>query len=200
LPSTDSWDWLVILGGPMSVHDEDAYSWLSEEKQYIARAIHEGKTMIGICLGSQLIAECLGADVYPNKQKEIGWFKLQWLLDNEHPDTVLSSFPDEMTVFHWHGETYDLPNGARRLASSQACFNQAFIYGDHVYGFQFHLEMTEENIRKIVENCGSELAAGPYIQTADKLLNSHEEREQALHQLECFLDELVLRHGLAGQD
>jgi GMP synthase-like glutamine amidotransferase len=193
LPSPDSWDWLIVLGGPMSVHDEATYSWLRAEKQYVAEAIRRGTTIIGICLGAQLIAEALGAKVYANAQKEIGWFKLQWLHDERQERSLFQAFPAETTVFHWHGETFDLPAGAKRLASSEACVNQAFVYANTVLGLQFHLEMREENVRLIVDNCGEELVAGPYIQTADELLNRHKERDQALILLEALLDGLAAR-------
>ncbi|ANY67196.1 hypothetical protein BBD42_12520 [Paenibacillus sp. BIHB 4019] len=192
LPAHESWDWLVLLGGPMSVHDEAEYPWMQAEKRYIAEAIPSGKPVIGICLGSQFIAEALGAKVYVNEQKEIGWFPLKWLHSHgAYPqDDLFKAFPEAPTVFHWHGETYDLPEGARRLASSAACLNQAFVYGEAVFGFQFHLEMMENNIKLIAENCGHELVDAPYIQMADRLLNASAEREQALVLLESFLNGL----------
>jgi len=189
LPPMDSWDWLVILGGLMSVHDEAEYPWLVSEKRYIAEAIRKQKTVIGICLGAQLIAEVLGAKVYPNEQKEIGWFPVRWTQTGLKMP-LFQSFPEETLVFHWHGETFDLPEGAKLLASSTACKNQAFVYGQSVYGFQFHLEMMQDNIQLIVENCGDEIQEGPYIQTAEEMLNASPLIEQSVVMLNEFLEQL----------
>ncbi len=175
----------------MSVHDEDDYPWLRKEKHYIAQAIEGGKTLIGICLGSQLIAECLGANVFVNEHKEIGWFNIQWFNNNDQRSTIFKSFPNDMVAFHWHGETFDLPKGARRLASSQACLNQAFVYGAHVYGFQFHPEVMEENVRLMVENCRHELVEGDYVQNVDMLLKMDDARKEVNNLLDTFLDELL---------
>jgi GMP synthase-like glutamine amidotransferase len=190
LPSVDAWDWLVILGGPMSVHDESEHPWLIEEKRYIREALDTGKTVIGICLGAQLIADVSGARVYPNEQKEIGWFPVQWTTIGQ---TLLpfESFPAAPVVFHWHGETFELPEGAALLASSEACRNQAFVLNGTVFGFQFHLEMMEDNVRAIVSNCGQEIIEAPYIQQADEMLGASETMAESNALLVRFLDGLV---------
>jgi GMP synthase-like glutamine amidotransferase len=164
LPSTAQFDALVIMGGPMSVHDEDAYPWLREEKELIAAAIREKKKVLGICLGAQLIALVSGARVYPNPQKEIGFWPLRWT------EAVAGERPADSLVFHWHGETFDLPAGAVLLASSEACVNQAFALGDHVLGLQFHPEVTPEIIRAMIDHEGEELVDAPYIQPAADML------------------------------
>ena len=160
LPDLAEVDFLIALGGPMSVNDEAELPWLVEEKRFIAEAIGAGKPVLGICLGAQLIASALGARVYPNKLKEIGWFDINGTSDG----SSCFQFPDLAKVFHWHGETFDLPLGAVRLASSPACENQAFQIGSNVIGLQFHLETTPESADAIITHCGHELLAGEFIQ------------------------------------
>ncbi|WP_138751299.1 type 1 glutamine amidotransferase [Paenibacillus sinopodophylli] len=192
LPTADTWDWLVLLGGPMSVNDEKEHSWLKAEKEYLASAIRNGKPIIGICLGAQLLAETLGASVYPNEHKEIGWFPIRWFHDDKE-NSLFQAFPDEAVVFHWHGETFDLPAGAKLLASSIACKNQAFSYGDNVFGFQFHLEMREDNIRSIVEHCRDDLEQSPFVQQVESSMLALSECENTQALLEQFLDRLEAR-------
>ena len=134
---------LIFLGGPMSVNDPLPY--LALEMAAIRDAIGRGQPVLGICLGSQLIAKALGARVYRNPQKEIGWFDLRLTPEARH-DRLFSGLPEVHTVFHWHGETFDLPAGAVLLASSERCRNQAFRVGDRTYGLQYHLEVTPEMI------------------------------------------------------
>ena len=157
-PSSMDFDWLVIMGGPMGIQDHGEHPWLVEEKVFIRAAIDAGKPVVGICLGAQLIADVLGAKVYPGPCKEIGWFPLR-----RAPEAP-AWFPEELTAFHWHGDTFDLPENSIRLASSDACRNQGFIYRDRVVGLQFHLESTPESIRRLVENCRDDLVPGPFVQ------------------------------------
>jgi GMP synthase-like glutamine amidotransferase len=164
-PAAGDFDMLIAMGGPMSVNDEAELPWLRPEKQVVREAIAAGVPVLGVCLGSQLIASALGARVYPNAVKEIGWFPVRAV----STDPSRLRLPAECTVFHWHGETFDLPSGAIRLASSEACLNQAFQIGRHVVGLQFHLEMTPENVDDIVRHCGAELVIGSRIQTADQI-------------------------------
>jgi len=170
LPATTDFDWLVIMGGPMGVYDEEAYPWLREEKAFIRSAINAGKTIVGICLGSQLLAEALGALVYRNPQKEIGWFPVSLTADaKEH--RLLAGLADSFPVFHWHGDTFDLPRGATHLLSTIACKNQAFSYGNNILGLQFHLEATPETLHEMVDHGQAELKeAGQYIQSGAAML------------------------------
>lgn len=163
LPSTSDFDWLVIMGGPMGIHDQGIHPWLIEEKAFIRETLEAGKTVIGICLGAQLIADVLGARVYPGPHKEIGWFPLRRA--PEAPAWI----PEELTAFHWHGDTFDLPDHSIRLASSDACRNQGFVYRDRVVGLQFHLESTHRSVENLIENGADELADGLYIQSADQI-------------------------------
>ena len=166
LPDLSGLSLIIIMGGPMSVNDGSKFTWLKEEKEFIKKALNSGVSVVGVCLGAQLIANALGSRVYPNPKKEIGWFPVTAVSDKAGTFTL----PDEFTAFHWHGETFDLPAGAVRLAKSRACENQAFQIGRNVIGLQFHLEATPESVRAIVNNCGSELSPGEYIQAAQELL------------------------------
>lgn len=168
-PTLDEFDWLIVMGGPMGVYDEAVYPWLKEEKEFILRAIESGKTVVGICLGSQLIAEVLGAKVYPNKQKEIGWFDIH-KTEFAKKHSLLEQVEEQFTVFHWHGDTFDLPTSSERLFSSDVCLNQAFLYKKKVLGLQFHFEVTSQTLKEMTENGMSELVEDETIQSASKIL------------------------------
>jgi GMP synthase-like glutamine amidotransferase len=179
LPSLAEFDVLIVMGGPMSIHDEADYPWLVAEKELIAAAIRGGKRVVGICLGAQLIAAACGARVYGNPVKEIGFWPVKWM----NPAFAGASAGEggEEVVFHWHGETFDLPDGAVLLASTEACVNQAFSLGDRVLGIQFHPEVTAEIIRGMVEHEGWELVeAGktPFVEWPERILSRAREMER----------------------
>lgn len=162
LPPLEDIDLVIALGGPMSVNDEAQLPWLRAEKHFIADAIASQRAVLGICLGAQLIASALGARVYPGPEKEIGWFPIQ----AEAPVPGTLRFPASIPVFHWHGETFDLPPGAVNLASSAACCHQAFQIGERVIGLQFHLETTPQTVAAMLNHCADELhSTSRYIQT-----------------------------------
>jgi len=169
LPDLETIDWLIVMGGPMSVYDEAFYPWLTEEKAFIRKAIELGKTVIGICLGSQLIAEVLGAKVYPNNQKEIGWYEVS-LSEKTSELPLFTGFEKQFPVFHWHGDTYDIPKGSKHLISSTACTNQAFLYSSNVLGLQFHLEVTVQSLQSMVDHGREELVENMTIQSAETIL------------------------------
>ncbi|MFW6351216.1 MAG: type 1 glutamine amidotransferase [Bacteroidota bacterium] len=169
LPALEDIDWLIVMGGPMSIDDEDQYPWLKEEKDFIRKAIDGGKVVIGICLGAQLIAHVLGAIVFPNDKKEIGWYPVDfWGKAGSLPP--FENFPDAPTVLHWHGDTFEIPEGALHLMKSDVCVNQAFLYGTTVLALQFHLEATPNTLEAMVENCRDELVPGEFIQTNQDIL------------------------------
>jgi GMP synthase - Glutamine amidotransferase domain len=170
LPNIDEIDWLIVMGGPMGIYDDQLYPWLNEEKSFISSAIEAGKTVIGICLGSQLIADVLRAKVYPNNQKEIGWFNLE-LTEDGRKETLLTGFEDNFHVFHWHGDTFDLPEGSKRLFQSEITANQAFLYKQKVLGLQFHFEVTLNSLQDMIKHGASELIESNTIQTAEKMLS-----------------------------
>lgn len=167
LPSMDRFDWLIIMGGPMNIYEEEEYPWLASEKKFIKEAIKAGKLILGICLGAQLLADVLGGRVTRNQNKEIGWFPVTRL--KEAGISLLDFLPEEFMAFHWHGDTFEIPPGAKRLAGSLACKNQAFQYGDRVLGLQFHLESSQGSIEKLIENCRNEITEGQFIQKENEL-------------------------------
>ena len=168
-PNLDDIDWLIIMGGPMGIYDEDKYPWLFSEKNYIEQAVIQRKIVLGICLGAQLIADVLGSKVYPNNYKEIGWFPIQ--KTRETVQTRLADFmPEEIDAFHWHGDTFEIPKGAIHVAKSKACENQGFIYDDHVVALQFHLETMEQSAKELIDNCQDDITEGPFIQSPAAIL------------------------------
>ncbi len=180
LPPLDDVDLLIVLGGPMSINDEKRYPWLVQEKQFIRRCIEAGKSVLGICLGAQLIANAMGARVYRHDRKEIGWFPVQAV-----PQALGSSFcfPPETLVLHWHGETFDLPDDAILLARSEACHNQAFQLRRSVVGLQFHLETTAESAREMVKQCQGELSPAQYVQSAAEILGAKQQQYDTINRL-----------------
>lgn len=165
-PEPEHLEALVVLGGPMGIDEEDKYSWLVPEKRFIEKVIKSGAPVLGICLGAQLLAQVLGAKVYANKDKEIGWFSVEKTAPpNAHK--ISAALPDKMEVFHWHGDTFDLPEDAIHLYRSEICANQGFIYDKKVVGLQFHMETTPASLDALITNCSNELEDAPYIQAAD---------------------------------
>jgi GMP synthase (glutamine-hydrolysing) len=146
-PSLEGYHGLVVLGGPMSVNDSDQLPHLTTEMNLIEEAMKRSLPVLGICLGAQLIAKTLGADVYPNKEKEIGWYDVTPTEEADR-DPLLAAFRESEKTFQWHGDTFDLPKCAVHLASSALCVNQAFRYDANVYGLQFHLEVDEWMIHR----------------------------------------------------
>ncbi len=189
LPLLDDIDWLIIMGGPMAVYDEDVYPWLKAEKEFISEAVNAGKIVLGICLGAQLIADALGARVYKNRHREIGWFDIN--RSAEAGKTILSTaIPERVEVFHWHGDTFDLPQGATPLAESAACKNQGFITHDRVLAFQFHLETTLESAISLIEHCGDELDDSLYVQSKNEMLSNPQRFSKINQVMRSVLDVL----------
>ena len=178
-------DLLIVMGGPMSVNDEKDFPWLKQEKEFISEAIGMKIPVLGICLGAQLIASALGAMIYRNPEKEIGWFPINGI--SSSGDSSFR-FPSSTMAFHWHGETFDLPTGAVHLASSEACLNQAFQVGNSVIGLQFHPEVTPETVKGIVANCPDELIPARWVQNANTILSSS---PTIFEQIHAQLDETL---------
>lgn len=157
LPVIEEVDLFVIMGGPMSVHDEDRFQWLREEKRFLSKAVDAGARMLGICLGAQLLAEVLGGEVSPGNCREIGWFPVS-LTTAGARSPLFAGFGSEFPAFHWHGETFSIPPGATWIAESSACRHQAYEAHGRIVGLQFHLETTPESMEQLIANCADELA------------------------------------------
>ena len=174
LPHLKDIDALIIMGGNMNVDEEKEYTWLRKENELIRAAIDAGKKVIGICLGSQLIAAAIGCKVYPNQEKEIGFFPVQFSVDALN-HFLFNHFSNPYTVFHWHGDTFDLPFNTQLIASSEACKHQAYLIGDSVLGLQFHFEMNQPIIDDMIKHDEQELEeVGKYIQSKAQIQNSHQ--------------------------
>ncbi len=190
-PSMDGFDLLIIMGGPMGVHDEEKYAWLGAEKQFIKEAVQGGKPVVGICLGAQLLAHSLGAAVRKNRFKEIGFFQVA-LTPIGWNSPIFKGLPGTFDAFHWHGDTFEIPAEGYHIASSEACPNQAFVYDDRVVGLQFHIESTRQSIEALVKNCGDELREEDhYIQKPEVILDEGRDFSQMHSILYTFLDGFV---------
>jgi GMP synthase-like glutamine amidotransferase len=190
LPEISDIDWLIVMGGPMSVHDEEQFPWLVKEKEFIRQTVDAGKTVLGICLGSQLVSVALGARVYKNKEREIGWFDIE-LTPFAQAGNLFFDMGKRLKVFHWHGDTFDLPEKAIHLASSEGCKNQAYIYKDKVLALQFHLEPTWELLLEMIEGGREELLSGKYVQTEEELLKNKQLIESNREVLFTLLNRLA---------
>jgi len=171
-PPLNNLDMLIVLGGPMNIYEESKYIWLPDEKRFIKAFIDSGKPVLGICLGSQLIADVLGAKVVRNKEMEIGWMPVTKTFAAKcHP--LFHDLEFDSPVFHWHGDTFELPEGARNLFESAGCKNQMFAYADNVLGIQFHPEATPETVRQMVRHGRNELEPAIFVQSETEILKTH---------------------------
>lgn len=190
-PTLDNFDMLVIMGGPMGVNDQGQFPWLIEEKEFIKTSIDNNKIVLGICLGSQLIAHVLGAKVYKNPQKEIGWFSVTMTQKAlTHP--LFRIFPKEFITFHWHADTFDLPVNAHLMAESKATKHQAYLYSSKVIGFQFHPEVSTQSISELGLNSHEVLVGENFVQTEDQIKGMISNVQENKKLLFSFLDQLML--------
>ncbi|HOG97883.1 MAG TPA: type 1 glutamine amidotransferase [Methanothrix soehngenii] len=190
LPKDADFDLLLVLGGEMNIYQEDLYPWLAEEKRFIRRAMDSEKTILGICLGAQLISDLLGGTVHKNRYREIGWHVVK-LNRAAFSSFAFKGFPDRFTAFQWHGDTFDLPGGATGLASTTACANQAFEIGRNV-GLQFHLESSWQSIRRLIDNCGDELTPGRFVQEPEDMLSAEKHLKELYKHLGIFMKNIEL--------
>jgi len=187
---------LIILGGEMGVNDEESFPFLRWEKRIIRAAIEDNVPTLGICFGAQLVASTLGAAVYHGQVKEIGWSPVS-ITAHGQVDSLLGYLPENATVFQWHGDGFDLPPGAVRLATSPYYENQAFRLGKSVYGLQFHLEVTPRMIARWIDERSKELAQAPYV-LPDKILSDTQSYAPTLKYYgERFLSEFIRRAARA---
>jgi GMP synthase-like glutamine amidotransferase len=188
LPQPDAFDLLVIMGGEMNIYQYRDWPWLKPESAFIKNALARGKRAIGICLGAQLIADALGARVVQNAEIELGWLPVAW---TDETRTAFPDLPAVSTVLHWHGDTFALPEGATRLASSKGCPEQGFLIRNKCLGLQFHMEVDPALVKEFVDSQG-EWPVGPCAQTQKTILSEAvsycDENRQLLHGL---LDQFV---------
>lgn len=181
-------DFLVVMGGPMGAYETDEYPWLTDERRLIADVSDRSERVLGVCLGAQQVAAALGADVYPADATEIGWGSVT--ATPEAADTVFAPLGNAYQVLHWHGDTFDLPDGATRTASTDACTNQAFVARQgRVVGLQFHLEITPDIVGGLVEAAGD--LGGPGVQDGEMLREGMHRTGACNRRLRTLLDEMA---------
>lgn len=171
LPQHSDFDFLIIMGGPQSPLELNKHPYLRNEITLAKHAVQANKVMLGICLGAQIIAEALGAATERSPNKEIGVYPIQ-LTKEGAQDPLFKLFPQKFDVMHWHNDMPGLPEGGVLLAKSEGCPRQAFRYGDRIYGLQFHLEMTAELVKGMVEHCPEDLLQEEYVRSKEELLSS----------------------------
>ncbi len=177
---------LVLMGGPMSVHDDGKHPWLVAEKRLVEDMLNAGKPVLGVCLGAQIIADVLGARVRRNRFQEIGWYRVEATGGGRtHPRFAL---PAEFVPFHWHGETFELPPEAVHLARSAACEQQAFSWRERVLALQFHLEATADGVDALIAHCADDIGTGPYVQAPEEMVAAADRFGVAHTVLEGLLD------------
>jgi len=183
LPTMDSFDLLLIMGGEMNIYQYRDWPWLKEESAFIRSALEAGKRMVGICLGAQFIADALDARVVQNAEIELGWLPVTWTSE------ARSSFPDlpaQATVLHWHGDTFGLPVGAMRLAASAGCPEQGYLIPGKCLGLQFHLEVDPGLTKEFVQG-QTEWPQGRYVQSREMVLKDsathHEANRKYLYEM-----------------
>jgi GMP synthase-like glutamine amidotransferase len=193
-PALNEFDSLLILGGAMSVHDENKFPWLRAEKAFLREVLRAGKITLGICLGAQLLAEALGAEVKPNHEPEIGFWTVRFSTKAlEHP--LLRGWPEKAAVLHWHSDTFTVPPGAMRVGMSAGCATQGFVWGDGIIGLQFHPEMTVEMVEQLMQNENHEQAGEEqFVQTAEQIRAKLKSVWKGRKLLEALLANMVALH------
>lgn len=189
-PPANGVDAVFVMGGPMNIYEEAEHPWLRAEKTFLKTCIDQGKFLVGVCLGAQLLADVLGGKVTRNRHKEIGWHEVARTAAAA-ASPLAKALPERFWAFHWHGDTFALPPGAVHLAASQACPNQAFLVGRRVLGLQCHLEYTRDSIEAMLDHCGDELTDGPFIQTPERIRGGYQHLPQTRTLLCTLLDQLM---------
>lgn len=190
LPEMAAFDWLVVMGGPMNIYEEAEYPWLHAEKAFLQQVAASDKRVLAVCLGAQLMADALGADVVRNAHQELGWHPLTAVGMLAPPLSLL--LQDGAPAFHWHGDRFELPQGATLIAASEACAQQGFTLDGRIYAFQFHPEVTPALAEGFIQ-AETPFPSGPYIQAAADMLADAGLFERARHAMFAFLDALALQ-------
>jgi GMP synthase (glutamine-hydrolysing) len=186
LPDPASVDFLVVMGGPMNIYQDRNHPWLRDERAFIAAHLAAGKPAVGVCLGAQFLADALGGRVIQNPQIEIGCFPVEFTAEARARFPFL---PAALPVTHWHGDTFELPAGAMRLASSAACVNQGFLYRDQVLALQFHPEVARDDLAAWLQAFGADPQPAAYVQDRTEILATPAETFTAGHAvLRALLD------------
>jgi len=187
LPALDATENLIVMGGPMNIYDDNEFSWLPEERDFIKNAIQQGTKVLGICLGSQLIADAMNAQVFKNEHEEVGWLEVD--VDEKNlPEKFKGIFPERFKTFHWHGDTFNMPDGIKGFVSSKATANQAFIT-ENIAAFQFHMEMNPEGVIALIEHNETLFEEDlPFVQKPGQMLHMNEIHESNRKILFQFLD------------
>jgi len=183
-------DLLIIMGGMMGAYDESEFPWLVAEKRLIREAVESGRKVVGICLGAQMIASALGARVYKNIHAEIGFHRV---IPVQPGTGGISLFPEPIDAFQWHGDTFDLPDGACLVATSENIKNQAFTFGNNTLALQFHPEMNHDIIGGLLRNSWEKEASSPWKQSREAILSRIDLADQGRSMLFRLLDELTAR-------
>jgi len=166
LPPTDEFDLLIAMGGPMGADQDDRYAWMKSEKVLLREAVATGRAVLGVCLGAQLLAAAHGAGIRRNEHKEIGWFPVD-AVDRDATGQI--GLPERFVAFHWHGDTFDLPDGAIHLYRSAACHHQAFLLGERAIGLQFHVEATVRSVELLLRHAQNEITGGTFEQAPESM-------------------------------
>ena len=192
LPSIDSFDWLMVMGGSQHAWDEQGNSWLQEEKAFVGEALAKGKPFLGICFGAQLLAESLGGRIFPNTYKEIGWHKVS-VNPAGQASFLFQNVPQSLVSFHWHSDHFSLPQDCTRLADSKASENQAFVGNNRpLVGLQFHPEYTREMVMYFARKNGHDWVPDEFISDKNKVIAQTKEIADTYWLMEILLNNMAL--------
>lgn len=193
-PDPETCGFVVVMGGPMNVYEDEKYPWLKAERKFLAGAVAAGARILGVCLGAQLLSVVLGGKVTRNAHPEIGFFPVQ-MTEAAAKCPLVRPMPEVLPALHWHGDTFSIPEGALRVAQSLLCANQGFVYRDRVVALQFHLEATADTLAALVSQCADEIAVpSASVQSAEDMLA----RADQLAEMQTVLFGLLDRLEAAG--
>jgi len=195
MPGLDSFDWLIVMGGPQSAWEEEANPWLCTEKDFIRQTIEAGKIVLAICLGVQVLAEALESRAFRNGHREFGWNEVT-LLPEGRKSFLFSNIPDTFVTWHWHGDHYDLPRDCVRLAESGPSPNQAFAHNSlPIVGLQFHPETTIELAHIFLDNYPYKWKEGPFVKSKEEVRAQTNTLKDNYWLMKALLDNIIKQYG-----